>query len=418
MHETSGAGTGNVNISTRVSSPSLSFYFESQDGTYSPRCVFADTDPSTTTDLRAGLQELNSELLSFKLDCRSNFFEGRSQASNYTFADSVIERVRNQAEKCDNLGGLLNFRSIGGGTGSGIGNEVLRSLSDEFPKKCVFDQIIYPSTDSSVSTVEPYNSVFSLTDAIPLASLSLLLDNQAAFRICRSKLGVSNPSFSDVNGIIERVVSGATASLRHRSTLNASMSEIVTNLVPDPTFRYGIVSLFPFRNSRNEVKKFSSNEFVSSLFEAGSCLCDTPRSTKDRFFSASVLCEGSSPLPVVEMQKAINRMRNGGVKFVPWIPTSFKVGIVESRSSPISVQGVMVANTTAANGLFIREYRKFLQLFFHKAYVWQFLEAGGEMDDFISARECMRNLIAQYSRVVTDCAEEDASALLNKLTTS
>lgn len=415
LHEISDSNAGGE-IYSGISRDSLvpcTFYYESEDGKYSPRCVFADTDPSTGRYLK-NIARLGAQSRCFRQDCRSNFFEGQSMASEYSIGESVVDLIREQAEKCDSLGGLLHFRSMGGGTGGGIGNEILRLIADEFPKKSVFDQVVYPSNDSSTSTVEPYNVIFALTGAIPLASLTLLFDNQAAFRICRSKLGVDNPSFSDMNGLIGRVISGATASLRNRSTLNASMDEIVMNLVPDPVFRYGIVSYFPFRNSRH-----SSNELVSSLFDPGSSLCDSPNSLHHRYFSASVLCGGTKPLPVVEIQRAVQKMKNNGsrIKFVPWIPNSFKVGLVETRSSveTSASNAVMLANSTAVNGLFVREYRKFLELFFHKAFVWQFLEAGGEMDDFYSARETIRDLIGNYTKIISDCETEESSALINRL---
>ena len=43
-------------------------------------------------------------------------------------------------------------------------------------------------------------------------------------------------------------------------------------------------------------------------------------------------------------------------------------------------QGACLGNTTAVRTMFMRQYKKFLMLFYHKAYVWKFLEANGELE--------------------------------------
>lgn len=49
----------------------------------------------------------------------------------------------------------------------------------------------------------------------------------------------------------------------------------------------------------------------------------------------------------------------------------------------------------------MRQYRRFLKLFFNKAYIWQYLEAGGELDDFYEAKEAVRGLIDSYEELLT-----------------
>ena len=42
----------------------------------------------------------------------------------------------------------------------------------------------------------------------------------------------------------------------------------------------------------------------------------------------------------------------------------------------------MLQNTTAVRSLMLEQYVKYLKLFFNKAYVWQFLSEGIELDEF------------------------------------
>ena len=67
----------------------------------------------------------------------------------------------------------------------------------------------------------------------------------------------------------------------------------------------------------------------------------------------------------------------------------------------------MLGNTTAVRQLFVRQYTKFLHLFFHKAYVWQYLEADGEMDAFYEARESVKDIIQSYETLLESCVQQE-----------
>merc|ERR1712086_911685 len=68
-------------------------------------------------------------------------------------------------------------------------------------------------------------------------------------------------------------------------------------------------------------------------------------------------------------------------------------------------QGVLLANTTAVRQLFVHQYTKFLKLFFHKAYVWQYLEADGEQDAFYEAKESVRDIIDKYEKLLLSAVQ-------------
>jgi len=109
------------------------------------------------------------------------------------------------------------------------------------------------------------------------------------------------------------------------------------------------------------------------------------------------------------------------LKFVPWIGGGFKVGVVgkppvipmdhgnEFIAGTVR-QGALLANTTAVRTLFMRQYKKFLRLFYHKAYIWQFLESNGELDSFYEAKEKVRSLIDDYERLLRDCQKRECEA--------
>ena len=70
-----------------------------------------------------------------------------------------------------------------------------------------------------------------------MGSRSLMLDNQAAFKICRKNLKSKNPTFYEINSIMSRVSSASTCSMRFPAQINATLDDILTNLKPIPAVK-------------------------------------------------------------------------------------------------------------------------------------------------------------------------------------
>jgi tubulin alpha len=58
------------------------------------------------------------------------------------------------------------------------------------------------------------------------------LTSRSIYDICRRNLGITSPSFTNLNRLIAQVVSSITASLRFDGSLNVDLNEFQTNLVP------------------------------------------------------------------------------------------------------------------------------------------------------------------------------------------
>eukprot|EP00392_Amoebophrya_sp_AT5.2_P008085 g8104.t1 len=231
----------------------------------------------------------------------------------------------------------------------------------------------------------------------------MVLDNQAAYRMCRENLKVKHPTFLHLNRIIAQMVSAATTSLRYPTQLNATLDEVVTNMVPETKFRYPILSLSPVRHpSRAKHENFSTKELITDLFEEKNLLADIgPGKLKqNRYLSCTILMRGFTrvsredmkdhlsepidagmedadgkikvPIQPRECTEAINDLMHpsGGhrepLRFLPWLGHGgFKIGAV--AEPPHVPEGT--------------------------AYVWQFLEANGELEMFFEAKERMHDIM-------------------------
>jgi hypothetical protein len=122
------------------------------------------------------------------------------------------------------------------------------------------------------------------------------------------------------------------------------------------------------------------------------------------------------PLPsaVPVPSKADERSKEfaGTIAFAPWVADGWKVGIVPRRPEvppafhQPSCQGVCLANSTAIRSVFLEQYRKFVELLFHKAYLWQCIDSGAELDDFYEAGEQVRSLMDIYEDSLINVARD------------
>lgn len=435
------------------------FFSETASGQHVPRAVFVDTDPTTRDEIFAsefGRLYHPDCVLGYKQDCKFNFFEGRSMAKLFKIEEDVMDRIRMAVDLCSNLQGFFVFHAYGGGTGTGIGCEILQELRDQFDRKVIFQALIYPSHQYTSSVVEPYNAIFATHFSRDTVDLSLMFDNEASYRMCQKNLQIPTPDFLNINRLIAQCVSTCTTSLRYQCELNATLVELVTNLVPQNPYRYPIVTLSPIRHaSRGQHEHFSTQEIVTDLFEERNLLADCGRYLKmNRYLAAAVLLRGTEtydestvdlaasgqpavcstlklagtgmeqnrgPIKVSAAMAALASLVNPrgshrkAIRFVPWLGSKgFKVGVVgvppsvpEGFMAQTSRQGAMIGNTTAVRELFVRQYTKFLKLFFHKAYVWQYLDANGEIDIFYEAREGVRDLINSYETLLVQCVQAE-----------
>lgn len=150
------------------------------------------------------------------------------------------------------------------------------------------------------------------------------VDNEAIFDICKQKLGVSLPSYSNLNRLIAQVVSSITSSLRFDGSLNVDLNEFQTNLVPFPRIHFPLATFSPLVSTDKATHEANSvAEMTFACFEPGSQMvkCD-PREGK--YMACCLLYRGDvAPKQVQASIATIKTKRT--IQFVDWCPTGFKV---------------------------------------------------------------------------------------------
>ncbi|KER29301.1 hypothetical protein T265_04046 [Opisthorchis viverrini] len=396
-----------------------SFFSQSGSGKQVPRAVFIDLEPTVIDEVRTGTYRQlfhPEQMITGKEDAANNYARGRYTIGR-EFIDAVTDRVRKMTNQCDGLQGFFVFHSFGGGTGSGFTSLLMEKLNAEYGKKSKLEFAVYPAPTISTSVVEPYNSILTTHTTLEHSNCSFMVDNEAIYDICKSKLNISSPSYINLNRLIAQVVSSVTASLRFGGSLNVDLNEFQTNLVPYPRIHFPLATYAPIISAdKARHEQLSVSEITHACFDPSSQMvkCD-PRSGK--YIACCLLYRGD-----VVSKDAIDTIsvikNKGAVQFVDWAPAGFKLGV--NSQPPTAVPGgdlaqvkravCMLSNLTAIREPWHRLNYKFDLMFAKRAFVHWYVGEGMEEGEFVEAREDLAALEKDYEEIAMDEDLDDEEA--------
>ncbi|CAD8207010.1 unnamed protein product [Paramecium pentaurelia] len=206
------------------------FFSESDHQKLVPRSLFVNLEPTLIDEVKTGkFKDMLSpeQFVSGKDGAANNFGRGHYSIGK-EYVDICLERIRKLADNCSSVQGFMMFNSVGGGTGSGLGTLLLEKLSVDYCKKSRLNINIYPSAETSVSMVEPYNSIFATQSQLEHTDVCVTMDNQAIYDICKNKLDIETPKYSNLNRMIAQVISSITCSMRFDGGLFTDLTELYT----------------------------------------------------------------------------------------------------------------------------------------------------------------------------------------------
>jgi tubulin epsilon len=139
---------------------------------------------------------------------------------NYT--KIIVEKLQKMMEECDSPQCFMLMHSIGGGTGSGLGSFIVKTLADEYPEMYKFTVSVFPSKDDDVIT-SPYNSILSLNQLINCADCVLPIDNQSLIDVCeRVETDTKKENSRSALGNVNNVNSNYSNNYNSGSILNSN----------------------------------------------------------------------------------------------------------------------------------------------------------------------------------------------------
>lgn len=128
-------------------------------------------------------------------------------------------------ERLDRVEGVVVLQSLAGGTGSGVGSRVLKSLKTDFPELDLFSVAVLPRIGGEV-VLQYYNSVFSLSSLYQECDGIFLFQNSHVSEICKSVYNIKDPDFKDLNMILSnQIASFLFPTIPRKSSQSGALSK-------------------------------------------------------------------------------------------------------------------------------------------------------------------------------------------------
>lgn len=281
----------------------------------------------------------------------NNWASGFSQGEKLN--EEIFDIIEREAEGSDSLEGFVLCHSIAGGTGSGMGSNILEKLSDRFPKKLVQTYSVFPNLDEiSDVVVQPYNSLLTLKRLTESADSVVVLDNTALNRIAADRLKIQNPTFTQINSLVSTIMSVSTTTLRYPSYMNNDLMGLLAPLIPTPRLHFLMTGYTPLSTDTDEVnvRKTTVLDVMRRLLQPKNMMVSTAQDRSSQHCFISILNIIQGEVDPTQVHKSLQRIRERKLaQFIPWGPASIQVAL--SRKSPYiqtahRVSGLMLANHT------------------------------------------------------------------------
>jgi hypothetical protein len=372
---------------------------ESSGVSHVPRAIMVDLEPSVLNEVKKQSGSLfNPANIIHRTEGAGGNFAVGYAGEGRELLDEVLTRLESEVAKCDNVGGILFLHSLGGGTGSGLGCLLIESIKQRYPEIPIFSAAILPSPQVSSVVTEPYNTVFALDILKRSADACIVFDNEAMLKLAHDKWNIEEPSLDDLNQLIVEVLTGITASMRFTGflTVEISMREMITNLVPLPGLHFLTPSFSPLTPpEQSKFEEISVDNMINALFDDESFFAACKPSS-GRYMAAAVLYRGVMD-DKPQADAALAAMKDK-IPLTSWIPTAFKIGYVEQAGVSHRKSTTLLANNTEIARVIERIANNFDKLFNRKAFLNWYLKEGMTEELIGAIRTAVGDLIATYKK--------------------
>merc|ERR1712228_617966 len=92
----------------------------------------------------------------------------------------------------------------------------LERLSVDYGKKSKCSFTVWACPQVATAVVEPYNTVLCVHSLLEHTDVTIMMDNEALYDICRRNLDIERPTYTNLNRLLGQIISSLTAAALRR----------------------------------------------------------------------------------------------------------------------------------------------------------------------------------------------------------
>ncbi|GLV32200.1 beta-Tubulin at 97EF [Carabus blaptoides fortunei] len=379
---------------------------------FTPRSVLVDTEKKVVSSLTDAKDSLKFDNIVAK--------SGGGSANNWAFGYSlkadmllndVIESVRHEVEKCDDVTHILSFLSSGGGTGSGTGSRVLESLREQYPNKVIMNVIVLPYSKGEIVT-QNYNTLLTVAKLYDITDGCIMLQNDRLHRICNSLLSMKNVDLNDINTVAAQKICAT-----FQPAGNNSLWTFASQLTSQPNFKFVQINTVP--HIAKEHVQYESEQDWSTLLRYMRNVVDvkhhvllenssstvSQRSGREvavscSFASNLLVSRGGTSIPDVS---ALEIMRDKQL-YGTWVPEFCRFEHFHQQRQLYNTNKflALASNSNSICDTFDAIIEQAWTMFNHRAYLHQYSKYGITQSDFEGVFEKMESILYNYREIMAN----------------
>lgn len=406
--------SNNSRISEFRDDNTLPFFKNNDKNRYTPRALLIDLEPKVINDTMNSCPGffdprnywVSQERYGAGNSWTNGYFEG--EKNHETF----INMIDKELDSTENFEGFQLFHSVAGGTGSGLGSNLLEIIADRYPKKFITTYSIFP-TDQSEVVVQPYNTILTLRRLVEESDASIIFDNSAILNLSSKVFRKNNVDFSDSNQLIAATMSAITNSIRFPSYMFTSLQSIFSTLIPTPDLHFLTSAFTPFTHDyveqSKEYRQNTAYDVILDLVDPQNSLVSF-ESRRPTYFNIYNTVIGNE-IDRNDITRATLKIQQR-LQFASWSASCIHINqgrrsqtLTLSNNSNNSnnkneyINGMSLVNSTGIVPLLTNACEQFDKIFAKRAFINAFKQINLFQNDdmeFIDSRSVVQDVIEEY----------------------
>lgn len=394
------------------------FFYRGESGEEMPkaRAVMVDMEPKVIAQTYQDAKRSGTWCYSEK----QHYCQQRGSGNNWAHGfcihgpacqSTVMELIRREAEKCDNLGGFLSLMSLAGGTGSGVGAYVTRCLRDEYPHAFIMNQVVWPYKMGEV-IVQNYNAVLTLSRLYHNVDAIVVMENDHLHKICQQLLNIKKISFKDINKVIchklATMLQPCPLSKYTGDTCSNSIGEMLEHLVSHPDYKLLTIKNIPQMSAA--AQEFSTYQWHGLLKHLRQMLISDAPMEEGIDWQVRVSSRGSHHNTSLANLLLLRGKESSSVDtapfsdsalYAPWIPpdAALMTGVQPRAFNHYEKSASLISNSQSPVSVMDSMVGKAWDMFSSRAYVHQYAKHGLTEDEFLDGFATLEQVIANYKHL-------------------